>query len=236
MSVDPQQEWNRLSEHYRNFSDEELLELAEESDSLTEIAAQILKAEITLRGLKPASSAENVKSKEQATAAEVPLSSGDGDTFVVNGMTGVRRFRDPSEALLAKSLLESAGIECHLGDENMVRMDWFISNLIGGVKLWVKAEDREAAMEILNQPIPEGFEVEDDEYFEQPRCPKCKSIDVTYEALNKPASYASALVGVPIPFPRDAFKCNSCGAEWQEIPDQQDASADEATEHEKPQP
>jgi hypothetical protein len=44
-------------------------------------------------------------------------------------------FRDLPEQLLASGALESAGIECFLADDNMVRMEWFISNLIGGIKI-----------------------------------------------------------------------------------------------------
>jgi hypothetical protein len=61
----------------------------------------------------------------------------------------VFQFRDLSEALVIKGLLESSGIKCLLGDENTVRMDWFWSNAIGGVKLWVRAEDEDAARSLL---------------------------------------------------------------------------------------
>ena len=45
------------------------------------------------------------------------------------------------ERVLAKSMLDSAGIESFLGDENLVRLDWFYSNLVGGIKLMVREED-----------------------------------------------------------------------------------------------
>ena len=49
-------------------------------------------------------------------------------------------------------------IECSLLDDNMVRLlDWFISNLLGGVKLQASPEDAEVAKQILEQPIPENF-------------------------------------------------------------------------------
>ena len=38
----------------------------------------------------------------------------------------IRAFRDLPEALLAKGSLESAGIDCFLVDDNMVRLDWFM--------------------------------------------------------------------------------------------------------------
>lgn len=69
----------------------------------------------------------------------------------------VFQFRDLGEALVIKGLLESSGINCLLGDENTVRMDWFWSNAIGGVKLWVPAEDEDAARSLL-QCAPEKID------------------------------------------------------------------------------
>jgi hypothetical protein len=37
----------------------------------------------------------------------------------------------------------------------MVRLDWGISIVLGGVKLRVKPEDAEAALIILDEPVPE---------------------------------------------------------------------------------
>ena len=53
----------------------------------------------------------------------------------VRNLVSIRQFRDLPEALLAKGCLESAGIECFFRDDNLVRLDWFISNFIGGIKL-----------------------------------------------------------------------------------------------------
>jgi len=61
--------------------------------------------------------------------------------------------RDPSG--LAKSNLESSAIECRLVDDNMVRLHWGIVNVLGGVKLQVKSEDAEVALELLEQPVLE---------------------------------------------------------------------------------
>jgi hypothetical protein len=54
--------------------------------------------------------------------------------------------------------LDSAEIECFLVDDNMARIEW--SNLVGGIKLCVKQEDAEAALDMLEQPIPEEFDVD----------------------------------------------------------------------------
>ena len=58
------------------------------------------------------------------------------------------------QALLAKSVLESAAIECFLGDDNLIRMDWLWSNLLGGIKLRVRREDALVASRLLEgKPI-----------------------------------------------------------------------------------
>jgi|KBSMisStaDraftv2_1062788.scaffolds.fasta_scaffold30491_2 hypothetical protein len=82
----------------------------------------------------------------------------------------IRKFRDLPEALLAQGRLESSGIESFLADDNMVRMDWLISNLLGGVKLKVEEADVEIAEEILNQEIPDDFDsAEPEEDSREPR-------------------------------------------------------------------
>jgi hypothetical protein len=70
----------------------------------------------------------------------------------------IRKFRDLPEALLAQGRLESSGIESFLADDNMVRMDWLISNLLGGVKLKVEEADVEIAEEILSQELSGDFD------------------------------------------------------------------------------
>jgi hypothetical protein len=128
----------------------------------------------------------------------------------------VRQFRDLPEALLAKSILDAAGIECLLGDENMVRMDWFISNALGGVKVWVRREDADAAAKLLDQSHAEAFSVDGVGEYKQPRCPKCQSFDVSFEELNKSVAYSSAFFGVPLPLKRHGWRCHSCGHAWEE--------------------
>jgi hypothetical protein len=59
------------------------------------------------------------------------------------------------QAWLAKSNLESSAIECNLVDDNMVRLHWGMVNVLGGVKLQVKREDAEVALELLEQPVLE---------------------------------------------------------------------------------
>jgi ribosomal protein S27E len=177
----PEQERLRVTGAYSAMSDEELREIADSGDDLSAIAREAFQAEVARRGLK----------------ITIAPPSGE-DVFEFNETVTLRQFRDLPEALLAKGSLESAGIQVYLVDDNMIRMDWFISNLLGGIKLKVRAEDAEAASEILNQPIPEMIDVEGVGNFEQPKCPRCQSLDVTYMEY------------------MHAWTCSACGNEWEE--------------------
>jgi hypothetical protein len=81
--------------------------------------------------------------------------------------------------------------------------------------LQVKAEDADAAEDILSQPIPEHFDVSGVGEYEQPRCPKCGSLDINFRELQSSA-YLSMALNVPIPFHRHAWHCQSCDVEWED--------------------
>lgn len=141
MAADPEKERHRLTEVYSRMVDGEIEELAEDEASLTGMARQILHDEIARRGLDHLLSNRD-KSQDEAADATEP-------------MVTIRSFGDVMQAWLAKSNLESAAIECRLVDDNMVRLHWGIVNVLGGVKLQVKREDAEVALELLEQPVPE---------------------------------------------------------------------------------
>jgi hypothetical protein len=184
-------------------SDGELRAIAADSDELTVVARQLLEAEIEKRALN--NPAEEIDSEEY----EEP-------ELELQDLVMLRRYRDLPEAVLAKASLDSSDIKSYLADDNIIRLDWFISNLIGGVKLMVKPEDVEAANQILSQPIPEGIEYGDNEVFEQPKCPTCHSLNISFEALDKTLSYGSLWIGVPIPVASPKWKCADCGAVWKD--------------------
>lgn len=124
---------------YRDMADGELLKLATKPWEISDDAWDALEDELDRRGL-------DVPEAETAPVISVPEK---------RNLVLLRRFRDMPEALLAKGKLESAGVECFLGDENMVRLDWFYSNLVGGVKLMVDAEQFAEASRVLNEPVSE---------------------------------------------------------------------------------
>lgn len=70
----------------------------------------------------------------------------------------LRQYRDAPQAMADRMALEAAGIECYLYDENLVRMDWFWSNLIGGVKVVVREKDAKDAAKVLHERFPDEME------------------------------------------------------------------------------
>jgi len=195
----PEQDRVRIASLYSAMSDEELCQIAGSGDELSASAREALRAEAVKRGLK----------------LEITPFRAE-DVLEFNETVILRQFRDLPEALLAKGSLESAGIQAYLVDDNMIRMDWFISNLLGGIKLKVRPEDAEAASKILNEPIPEMLDVEGVGNFDQPNCPQCQSLDVSYEELNKPLAYLTAYAGIPFAVHKRGWTCHTCGAAWDE--------------------
>jgi len=197
-NLDESRERLRLAETYARMTDGELQNLARNPESLTEPAWEALEDEMDRRHLE--APAEEPEPREQIN---------------LRNLVTIRQFRDLPEALLAKGSLESAGIECFLRDDNLVRLDWFISNFVGGIKLCVDPEDVGNAQKLLDEPILEGLYVHGVGLYEQPRCPKCQSLDVSFQELD-PAAYLSMAVNVPIPFHRDGWRCRACHAEWED--------------------
>ena len=98
------------------------------------------------------------------------------------------------DAFLFGSILDSAEIEYYLADEHTIRMDWFWSNLLGRIKLCVRKADADEASSLLEQGVPEKFDVEGVGEYQQPRCPICQSFNVSFRGLNKPVDYTRALL------------------------------------------
>lgn len=128
----------------------------------------------------------------------------------------LRRFRDMPDAFLFSSMLDSAGIECYLADENTIRMDWFWSNLLGRIKLCVRKVDADTASSLLDQGVPERFDVGGLGEYQQPRCPTCQSLEVSFRGLNRAVDYTSAFLRGPWPLHRSLWECGACGHQWPE--------------------
>ena len=196
-----------IAESYAGMSEPRLMEIARAYDSLTETAQSLLRAEFSRRRL-PTPMIDDAESSSES-----------GRKLVT-----IRRYRDLSEAIVARSLLESAGIPVYLRDENMVRMEWQISNFIGGMRLQVDEVNESSATELLNQPIPDNVRFDENAEFAQPVCPRCGSKDITFQGASRGAALASLyLLSLPLPFGEKTWFCNACEARWVEDDGEADA-------------
>jgi len=208
-------ELRSVGERYSKMSESELMEVAQKYDGLTEPAQALLREEFSRRSLLP------------------PLIDDPGEDRVESRtLVTIRKYRDLPEAFIARSILESAGIECFLQDENTVRTDWLWPNMIGGARLQVAVEDEAAANEILSLPIPSSFSVDSGADFEQPKCPKCGSFNVEpndrgRKVVATSAMFLTYVVPIVLALPLLAaqrsmyhshvWKCSNCGCLWQYV-------------------
>lgn len=200
MKIDPEE----LAADYARMGELELLELARSYPSLTDVAQTALRAEFARRKLEP----PIIDDPEEAPG---------------HSLITIRRYRDLSEAIVARSMLESAGIYVFLRDENLVRLDWQVSNFIGGIRLQVEAADEHAALDLLGQAIPAYIPFDGDDEFVQPHCPRCGSTDITFEGASRGAALASVhMLAIPLPLGRETWLCHACETRWEDTEEDAD--------------
>ncbi|NYF80738.1 DUF2007 domain-containing protein [Granulicella arctica] len=174
---------NDLERRLTQMTDDELSHLGAQYHSLTDEAQGLVRAEFKRRSM------------------EAPLIEEEPLVAAFESVSTIRQYRDQAEALLARSVLESAGISCYLRDENTIRMDWLWSNLMGGIRLQVADKDVQAAEALLTQPIPKSIAVAGEPDYEQPHCPRCQSLDVSFESTDAKVGATSILLfGFPLLF------------------------------------
>lgn len=133
---DSEQERERLRRVYAGKSEGELHVLAADAGSLTPEAVQALEAEIARRKL-------DIALSEPADETAAPSEE----------LVTIRIFRDLVEAMPAKGLLDSAGIQCVLADDNTGRL--LPAGAVGGIRMQVSRVDANAALQLLAPSISE---------------------------------------------------------------------------------
>src|SRR2546427_12119588 len=128
-TLDPATEWLRLSERYRQMSDDELLALSRQISEMTEVAQQVLAQEISQRKLKlePDNEEPNEVPNEEPPAPpgldtpnlEPPPDATDApDPYAKDReLVEIRSVWSLSDALQLQTLLDDAGIPFFMGAE-----------------------------------------------------------------------------------------------------------------------
>jgi hypothetical protein len=227
MHDNPAADWQRLAEHYRSMYDEELDNLAADFDNLTSTAQEVLRSELSTRGL-PAPGAKPVVSRRPESAVPENWAS------TVDPEAGVSRARAFDEAQregeedgpkeftwktllcecdswgqaseIHKALLQ-AGIESWVEQPGRDR--------VSCLRVVVAADQLEQAQEIAARPIPKEII---DEYNEEvpeyvpPKCPGCGAEDPVLEGAE----------------PTNSWLCEACGHQWTEPEPAIEADRDKA--------
>jgi hypothetical protein len=223
MHDNPAQDWQSLTEHYREMLDEELEELAADFGDLTEIAQQVLRNELSNRGLpapgtKPSTPGmierrlESPGPQRWASGVDPEVGISQSRDFDAKGRDRDKDEADASTDFTWKTLL----CECETTDQA-----YQIREMLkrAGIESWVEkpgtrwsvfnprvvvaADQLEEAIEIARQPIPQEIvdeiKIEVPEY-EPPKCPSCGAEDPVLETAE----------------PTNSWLCEACGKQWTE--------------------
>jgi DNA-directed RNA polymerase subunit M/transcription elongation factor TFIIS len=211
-NLGPAAEFLRISEHYRQMSDGELLDLAQDPSELTDVAQQALASEISHRGLtipsaKPALRPNAVPLPDPADSNSPEY---DDDRQLVEICT-VWSQRD---ALQLQTLLDNAGIPFFMGPENATGVDAVTSNFADGVSVRVMQVGVPWARQAMQTYEPQDDQTPKDQAEPEDlpvQCPKCRSTEVVFDELVPDESAPAA--NAPQKF---KWICESCGHEWED--------------------
>jgi len=137
----------------------------------------------------------------------------------------VATYREMSDAVVAKSKLDAAGIHCVLSTAPDPRpagrtadspgMDGFRARASDDVHLQVHEEDAETATQILTGATDDE---EFDDLLEEPECPSCGSMDLHYHDGKHWRPWVGVFVAgeQTVASHKREWRCDECGATWTE--------------------
>ncbi len=220
-------EWLRLSEHYRQMTDGELVAIARDRPKLTEIAQQILALELSQRKLKleledsSGSSASKpgdvlgLTSKDMPRSRPIDRETGDscypGDPYAEDRkLVEILTVWSLSDAIQLEILLNTAGIPFFMGTENATSVDTVTASFPSGVSVKVMRIGVPWANQALQKYEPHDVpESEKQQWLEEVdvRCPSCRSTDILLKEMAPSQDNSS---------PKYKWTCSLCGHEWED--------------------
>jgi hypothetical protein len=223
MHGNPAEDWQRLTEHYREISDGELLELAADFVDLTETAQQVLRNEMRNRGLDEPRTAGETRTNSDRPAPPRWASSVDPDAGAnESSAPGANGEDDLPREYTWKTML------CECDDREQA---WQIYEMLkrAGIESWIErpgsgivyprvlvaADQLDEAREIAARPVPREIVDElrqEPPEFEPPKCPQCGAEDPVLESVE----------------PANAWLCEACGKQCTESPPDPDGKLEEA--------
>ena len=210
-NIDHAGEWLRLSEHYRQMTDGELLKIARDREQLTEIAQQMLSVELSVRRLKVET--EPVRSELFPGRSVRPTlnDAGSEDPYARDReLVEILKVWSLRDALQVQRMLDLASVPFYMGDEKATGIEAVTSNFATGVTVKIMRIGLPWARQALEHYDPKDVLESEKWHWDEEvdvRCPSCKSQEVTFEELVPSADTASQ---------RYKWTCSHCGHKWED--------------------
>jgi hypothetical protein len=184
-------EYLRLTQLYKQFGDAELLELQSQVDQLTDIAQDVLRAEVSSRGL--IIPVQKLDTDETADADTYDQPPGFGR---LSSPDCIWEFAEQVDAKAAAAMLSEAGIVYDIILPSRETLD------MSAPRIAVLPRDKDRVRQLLSHPIPEEYKnlASTEDLFVPPSCPRCNSEDPLLESID----------------PTNKWLCEVCGHTWQD--------------------
>lgn len=122
------------------------------------------------------------------------------------------------QAHIIRGRLEAEGLHPSVAFEHHIRMNWFISNALGGVRVQVPPSEQKQALYIVQQINANSYQAlleEQQETQDDLCCPACGSKDVRRSRFTESLALVVLwFMMLPIPFQTGAYNCQSCKHHW----------------------
>ncbi len=130
---------------------------------------------------------------------------------MADALVTIRRYLWPHEAQIARSLLESEGIDAVVQDAHLAQIDWLYIQAIGGLRLQVAAADAAQAAAVL--AAVEAAPPAPAEEYDEGTCGSCGSRATERVVAGRTPTFLSWMVfGFPLWRPRTVWRCAACKA------------------------
>ncbi len=212
--IDVNEQWRRLQETYSSMADEELEAIAKEAYDLTDIARQVLSAEISRRHLT-IELVEDRPSEEESTGEdELPTQDENGslkgypEGFDPEdwGLVSFSSVDNTEQARKLKGCFDEAGIPSYFGPDVVDDLRLLPSAFKGPLEVKVREVDLARARVVVNSCDPATAEENDDEIVDySAHCPKCHSQEIVFQELDESG-----------PGPKFNWSCDACGYQWKD--------------------
>lgn len=213
------EEWSRLTDLYSTMSEGELEKLANEAYELTDMARDVLRGEISRRGLRLQLLNEPAP-PEIAPPKERPADFDPADLDLV----GFGRVYDLADARRTKSILDQAGIPSYFGTDSLENVEQLGPSFAAaeaeaqergykvGIPLKIQSRDREgAAQAFANAPQdPDLQDTPEDEPNYLAVCPRCHSPEIVFQGLEQDGSRDRDVDS------KWNWTCDACGHKWKD--------------------